>query len=192
MKLLLFSFSISLAMLTACGGAETHPQAATGTTAVVVQSVAATSQQWPELYEATGTVRARTTVTLSSKVMAYVQEVSAQAGDRVREGQQLITLDARDLESNVRRADAARAEVRSAIPEADNGIAAAKANLELAQATFKRIEELAAKKSVSNQEFDEASARLKGAQAAYDMARAFMPPRSSATTRASWRHSPES
>ena len=34
---------------------------------------------------------------------------------------------------------------------------------------FKRMEELAAKKSISNQEFDEASARLKAAQANYDM-----------------------
>src|ERR1043166_8785010 len=104
--------------------------------------------------------------------MAYVQEVSARVGDRVREGQPLVTLDARDLESNVRRAEAARAEVRSATPEADNGIAAAKANLDLAQSTFERIEQLASKKSVSNQEFDEASARLKAAQASYHMARA--------------------
>src|SRR5207302_6175864 len=36
--------------------------------------------------------------------------------------------------------------------------------------TFKRMEELASKKSISNQEFDEASARLKAAQAAHEMA----------------------
>ena len=71
----------------------------------------------------------------------------------------LVTLDARDLDSNVRRAEAARAEVQSAISEADSGVASAKANLELAQATFKRMQDLAAKKSISNQEFDEASAR---------------------------------
>ena len=62
----------------------------------------------------------------------------------------------------MRRAEAAAPKCASAIPEADNGIAAAKANLDLAQATFRRIEELASKKSVSNQEFDEASARLEG------------------------------
>ena len=73
--------------------------------------------------------------------------------------------------SSVRHAEAARAEVESAIPELDNAMAAAKANLDLAQATFQRMQELAAKKSISNQEFDEASARLKAAQANYDMAR---------------------
>jgi RND family efflux transporter MFP subunit len=94
-----------------------------------------------------------------------------QIGDRVREGQELVTLDAQDLDANVRRAEAAEAEFRSAIPEADNGVAGAKANLDLAQSTFKRMEELASKKSISNQEFDETSAKLKSAQAAYDMAR---------------------
>jgi RND family efflux transporter MFP subunit len=103
--------------------------------------------------------------------MGYVQQVSAQAGDHVREGQALITLDARDLDANLRRAESGRAEVESAIPELENATAAAKANLDLAQTTFQRMQELAAKKSISNQEFDEASARLKAAQANYDMVR---------------------
>jgi len=94
-----------------------------------------------------------------------------QVGDRVREGQELVTLDAQDLDANVRRAEAAAAEVRSGFPEADNGVAAARANLDLAQSTFQRMEELASKKSISNQEFDEAASRLKSAQAAYEMAR---------------------
>jgi RND family efflux transporter MFP subunit len=51
-------------------------------------------------------------------------------------------------------------------------VAAAKANLDLAQATFKRMQDLFSKKSISNQEFDEASAKLKAAQAAHDIARA--------------------
>ena len=139
---------------------------------VRVQTVEVCAQQWPAIYEATGTVRARTTAVVASKVMAYVQQVGVQVGDRVRAGQLLITLDARDQEANLRRAEAARTEVQSAIPEADSGVAGAKANLDLAQSTFRRMEELASKKSISNQEFDEASARLKGAQANYEMARA--------------------
>jgi len=50
-------------------------------------------------------------------------------------------------------------------------VAAAKANLDLAQVTFKRIDELAKKNSVSDQEYDESSARLKAAEANYQMAR---------------------
>lgn len=162
---------LSALLMTSCGS-ETPPRAAQPRVAAVIVSAATVAaQDWPSSYEATGTVRARTTGTVSSKVMGYVQQVGAQVGDRVREGQTLITLDARDLEANVRRAEAGRAEVESAIPELDNATAAAKANLDLAQSTFKRMEELAAKKSISNQEMDEASGRLKAAQANYDMVR---------------------
>jgi RND family efflux transporter MFP subunit len=104
--------------------------------------------------------------------MGYVREVRVQAGDRVREGQLLVMLDTRDLDVSSRRAEAAREEVRTAVPEADSAVAAAKSNLDLAQVTFGRMQDLFQKTSISNQEFDEASAKLKTAQAAYEMARA--------------------
>jgi multidrug efflux pump subunit AcrB len=90
----------------------------------------------------------------------------------VREGQQLVVLDSREMESSVSRAESAREEVRSAIPEAESGIAAAKAQLDFAQVTFNRMQDLLSKRSITNQEFDEASARLKATQAGLDMASA--------------------
>jgi RND family efflux transporter MFP subunit len=162
---------ISLVWLTSCGNEPPRRSATSPPAPVAVQVAAVSTQEWPGVYEATGTVRARTIGTISSQVMGYVQQVSVQVGDRVREGQVLVTLDARELEEGVRGAEAGRAEVQSAIPEAESAVAAAQANLDLAQTTFKRIEDLAAKKSISNQEFDEASARVKAAQANYDMAR---------------------
>jgi membrane fusion protein, multidrug efflux system len=164
------SLLASTALWSGCGGSGPHTGAASIPAAVSVQAVTVSNQSWPDTYEATGTVRARTAAVISSKVMAYVRQVAVQVGDEVKEGQELVTLDAQDLDANVRRAEAAEAEVRSAMPEADNGVAGAKANLDLAQSTFKRMEELASKKSISSQEFDEAAARLKSAQASYDMA----------------------
>ena len=172
MRFLLYPALAAAAILTGCGGTGSQPKAASPAPGVSVQSAAANMRDWPDEYEATGTVRAHTAAVLSSKVMAYVREVAVQTGDHVRAGQELVTLDAQDLDANVRRAEAAEAEVRSAFPEADNGVAGAKANLDLAQSTFQRMDELAAKKSISRQEFDEASSRLKQARAAYDMARA--------------------
>jgi RND family efflux transporter MFP subunit len=171
MKLYFLFLPIPVLLLASCGSEPTRRAAQTQTPPVAVQTTAVSTQEWPASYEATGTVRARTTTTISSKVMGYVQQVTVQVGDHVREGQPLITLEVRDLDVSVRRAEAGRAEVESAIPELENATAAAKANLDLAQATFKRMEELAAKKSISNQEFDEASARLKAAQANYEMTR---------------------
>jgi len=155
-----------------CARQPAPPAQAARPAAIPVRAAAVSLQEWPDLYEATGTVRARSAATVASKVMGYVQQVSVQVGDRVREGQTLVTLDARDLEANLRKAEAGRAEAESALPEAENAIAAARANLELAEATFRRIDDLAAKKSVSNQEFDEASARRKAAQANFEMAKA--------------------
>ncbi|MGA3041710.1 MAG: efflux RND transporter periplasmic adaptor subunit [Bryobacteraceae bacterium] len=161
----------AVALWSGCGR-ESHPRNADTAPAIPVQTALVSSQQWPDLYAATGTVRARTAAVLSSKLMAYVRQVAVEVGDRVREAQLLVTLDSQDLDANVRRAEAGQAEVLSAIPEADSGVAGAKANLDLSQSTFRRMEELASKKSISNQEFDESSARLKSAQAAYEMARA--------------------
>jgi RND family efflux transporter MFP subunit len=172
MRTIFLAVPVAAAILSGCGGGETPTKAASNAPAVAVQTATAESREWPDRYEATGTVRARTAAAISSKVMAYVRQVSVQVGDRVREGQDLVTLDAQDLDANVRRTEAAGAEVRSAVPEADNGVAGAMANLDLAQSTYRRMEELASQKSISNQEFDEASARLKSARAAYDMARA--------------------
>jgi RND family efflux transporter MFP subunit len=145
---------------------------ASRTPPVAVRVVTVAEQQWPSIYEATGTVRARTSTVIAARLLGYVREVKVQAGDRVREGQLLVTLDARDLDVNSRRAEAALDEVRSSAPEADSAVTGAKAQLDLAQTTFNRMQDLWNKKSISNQEFDEASARLKSAQAAYEMARA--------------------
>jgi len=172
MRVLFVLTVVGAAVLAGCGGADARHASPASAAAVPVEVASVNSQSWPDVYEATGTVRARTATVLSSKVMAYVRQVTVQAGDRVAEGQEVITLDARDLDSSVHRGEAAEAEVRSGFAEADNAVAGAKASLDLAQTTFHRMEELASKKSISNQEFDEAAARLKSAQAAYDMARA--------------------
>jgi len=158
--------------LAGCDQAPKEKAAAASQSALTVSTVTAATETWPSIYEATGTVRARTSAVISARLMGYVREVRVQAGDRVREGQLLVMLDTRDLDVSSRRVESAREEVRSAVPEADSVVAAAKSNLDLAQVTFGRMQDLFQKTSISNQEFDEASAKLKAAQAAYEMARA--------------------
>jgi RND family efflux transporter MFP subunit len=162
----------SLLIWTGCGGEPAHKPVSAPAAPIRVETVAVAETDWPSTYEATGTVRARTTAAISSRIMGYAREVRAQIGDRVREGQALVVLDARDLESSVTRAEAAREEVKSGIPEADSSVAAATSQLDLARVTFDRMQDLLNKRSITNQEFDEAAARLKAAQAGLDMARA--------------------
>lgn len=153
-------------------GSGPHKTEVAASASVAVQPVAVAAEQWPSGYEATGTVRARTAAVISSKVMGNVREVRVQAGDHVRDGQLMVLVDARDLEANYRRAEAGREEAGSTQAETGHAIAAAKAQLDLAKATFGRMKDLFEKKSISNQEFDEATARLKSAEAGYEMAQA--------------------
>ena len=170
-KSLLFPIPLVI-WLAGCSDASREAEPAAPAAPLAVNVVTAAVQQWPSLYEATGTVRARSSAVISAKWMGYVREVKVQVGDRVREGQLLVALDTRDLDASSGRAAAAREEVRNEIPEADGAVAAAKANLDLVQVTFQRMHELYEKKSISDQEFDEASAKVKAAQAAYEMAQA--------------------
>jgi RND family efflux transporter MFP subunit len=126
--------------------------------------------EWPSIYEATGTVRARVSTTVAARAMGYIREIRAQAGDAVRAGQLLAVIDSRELEAGVRQAEAAVDEAHSGIAEADNAIASAKAQMELANTTFRRMQELYDKKSISDQEYDEAKSRQQVARAGHEMA----------------------
>ncbi len=172
MKKLYVVVSLGLIGLAACSEAPPDGRTTPAAAAVRVRVEPAATQSAPVLYETTGTVRARVSAIISSRLTASVRDVKVQAGDRVREGQPLITLDNRDLDAAARRVLAARDEIRHAIPEADSAVAAARANLDLAQSTFQRFNQLYQKKSISDQEFDEVSGKRKAAQANYDMMQA--------------------
>jgi RND family efflux transporter MFP subunit len=104
--------------------------------------------------------------------MGYVREVRVNAGDRVSAGQLLVQLEAKELETAHRQAEAALAEARGGLPEMAAGIRSAEAQVDLARVTFGRMKDLLDKRSVSQQEFDEAAARLRVAEAARESLRA--------------------
>lgn len=168
-KTAVFAILTSVWWLASCGQERRAPGEAKPAP-VAVRTALVETAEWPSIYEAVGTVRAQTAATLSAKVMGYVKEVRVDAGDRVRAGQLLVTLDSRDLDAQYRQVQAGHEEAKSAMAEAENAIAAAKAQLELAEATFRRMKDLHDKKSISEQEFDEVAAKLKMAQANHEMA----------------------
>ncbi len=155
-------------MVTAFGGcgkpegtrAEKNPPILEGR----VEDVKASSVA--DFYEATGTIRSPTVVTLSSQVMGYVRAVHVKEGDRVQAGQLLVEVDDREIDAQVRKAKAGlketqdfREEVEQMIRAAESATAAAEANQKLAASTFTRYQTLFERKSVSPQEFDEIKAR---------------------------------
>ena len=136
--------------------------------AVQVETVA--DSEIADMYQASGSVRARYSAAVAAKITATILEVRVQTGDHVQAGQTLVVLDRRDLEANLGRSEAARAEAESAIDETESAIAAARANSELARVTYKRFQDLLANASVSQQEFDESQARFRNTEATLEMA----------------------
>lgn len=164
MKKLFVLLSGAAIAVTACGRQEkTATEAAARPVDVKVE--AATPSDVARPFETGGVVRARTTASLVSRIVAEVKEVLVQPGDRVKAGQTLIRLDARELQANYARAEAGAAAADQAVRAANTARDGAQAALTLASATHKRISELHSKKSATPNELDQAVGGLRGAEA---------------------------
>jgi RND family efflux transporter MFP subunit len=164
---------VVLGVMSGCGSGTNESAKKVDNAAPLAVSVQKASRvKLPEVYEATGSVRARVTTLLSARTMGSILEVRVQSGDTVKAGQVIAVIDARDIETSRRQAEAGRREAQDAQPEADSGVEAAKAQLDLAESSHRRMKSLFDDKSITAQEFDEAEARLKTARASYEMARA--------------------
>jgi RND family efflux transporter MFP subunit len=158
----------ALLLITACGP---KPEAAREkekeAPAIRVSTAAVETRRLPSERILSGTVTARTTGAVSARLPGHIRE-----GDSVQAGQVIAIIDARDADSAIKQAEAGRDEARAALPEADAAIASATAQTELARVTFRRMQELKASKSITEQEFDEAQARLRLAESQVKMAEA--------------------
>jgi len=112
-----------------------------------------------------GVVQARTTATIAARILAPVREVRVSPGDQVREGQTLILLDGADLAAGARAARSAARAAEQGSRAAAAELLAAEAGLALARASHDRIAGLQAQRSATAQELDEATARLRSAEA---------------------------
>ena len=157
-------------LLSGCGSHTPEKKTAEQGPAIQVSLHEVRSGKVAGVYEATGTVRARSTSVLSARIMGYIRDIRAQAGDTVRAGQTVAVIDAKEIDDAVAQAKAGVAEARAAVPEVDNAIAAAQAQLDLANSTMKRMKSLYDQKSITSQEFDEVQARSRMAAANHQMA----------------------
>jgi membrane fusion protein, multidrug efflux system len=162
-----FQFTLALlvaAFLTACGSKQQAQEPAP----VVISGVAVVTvhaQSTPEYYEAVGTVKSGTTSVLGAEISGTVRKVSVKEGDRVRHGQLLAVIDSRVQQAQLEAAAAGIEESNQGLAEVKQSLQAAQADRRFAEATFQRYKALLAKKSVSQQEYDNAETRYKGAVA---------------------------
>ena len=118
-----------------------------------------------DTFEAGGVVEARTTATMMARILAPVLEVRSAPGDRVRSGQVLVVLDARDLAAHAQSARALALSADQATIAATSEQQAAEAALTLAHATYERVAGLHAKRSATTQELDDVTGALRAAEA---------------------------
>lgn len=114
---------------------------------------------------APGTVEPRTNVEISALVSAQIVELPFSEGDRVRRGDVIVRLDARDLEARLeaRRAQLAANEAQLKGAEADE----IEASLD-----FERLESLFQSADISRQERDRARARMLRSRSQVEVIRA--------------------
>jgi RND family efflux transporter MFP subunit len=161
---ILASVALVAGLTLACSrGTKTAPAGPPDAIPVTVATVAMADVA--DTFEAGGVVQARTTATLTARILASVREVRAVPGDRVRAGQVLIVLDGRDLAAQARRARAEGASADHDVVAAGSERQAAEATLALARSTHARIAGLHAKRSATSQELDDATAALRAAEA---------------------------
>lgn len=127
------------------GGAAPAPKP------VAVEMAVVEAQGFSDELSAVGTLKAAESVVLRPEVSGRVARIGFRDGAVVRRGDLLIALDA-------------------TIPDAE--VAQARANVELARTTFKRNQELLAKKFISPQALDASAATLKVQEAALRLAQA--------------------
>ena len=165
MRITVAPLSLALAALVAACATSPRPAATTDQPSVAVTTATVDLADIAASFEAGGVVRARTTAVIASRVMAPVVNVHVRAGDRVRLGAPLVTLDAREMRASTSRASAALASAEEAARAAESDTRAAEAALRLARVTHERIASLFATRSATAQELDQAVAALAVAEA---------------------------
>jgi len=171
---------LAFLVLAACGKEPAQPAKAPEPKVVRDVTVGVvTMADVDEAAQVTGTVKSRTSTTLSSKIVGKILAMYVHEGSEVQAGQVLVELDDSDIAAQVRRAEAGVREAESAIPEVDYAIAAAnaarvaaEAQRDLAAATLSRYQRLLERKSVAPQEYDQVVARHKAAVADVERAAA--------------------
>jgi len=118
-----------------------------------------------EYYRTSGTVKAKTISDVASRVMGAVTSVNVKEGDKVAEGEVLLTIDGRDFEQ---RALASTEAYR----EAQNYLAAAGKNKHLTELTYDRYKNLYNDRAISAHEMDEIETQKEVSAIEFERARA--------------------
>ncbi len=147
------------ALLSSCkgkAGQETKEIKRQQVSGVTVETVALS--QADEYIETSGTVKAKTTSIVASRIMGTITSVKVKEGDRVQAGQVLATIDDSDIVQRVK--------------AAEKGVEAARQQRSLADVTYQRYKKLHDDRALTGQELDQIETQNKVADIEYERAKA--------------------
>ncbi len=153
------------AALTGCSARQANATPADGAEPIAVTIAQVAMTAVASAIDSGGVVQARTTATITARILAPVREVRVSPGDQVRRGQTLIVLDGNDLAAGARAAHSAALAAEQGSEAAAAELQAANAGLTLARVSHDRIAGLQARRSATAQELDDATATLRSAEA---------------------------
>lgn len=166
-----------------CGLGGISPQAEADKEGVPVEVTPVVRGDLVRQAELLGQIRGRVEADLVAKVQGRVEQVLVDLGSRVRRGQVLVRLDARDLEAQLGQAEAAVEAAASALALVEAGpspgqlkvlearVAQAEAGYRTAEAEWQRVQFLYEQGAVSRQQWEQAQARYETARAELEAAR---------------------
>jgi RND family efflux transporter MFP subunit len=169
---------VALVVLVAAGGlywllhgdaAETNASAA-GSAALARPALAvelgdATRTAMADVITVVGNLEGDASVEVSSKVAGRLEEVAVRIGDRVAKGGVLARVESRELQEQVRQAEASFEVARATVRQRE-------ADLKFAQTNLDRTRSLFERQLLPRQTLDDADARHQSAQAQLDLSRA--------------------
>lgn len=172
----------ALSILAFCGCSSSRARASAATVkAVPVHLYTVTAETTRRQVQAVGSLFPLEESTLSSEVEARVSEVLADVGDSVREGQPLVLLDKQELQFEVERQRGEVMQVRAQLgigpndpPPSDTrklaSVQKAEADYLDAREKYNRAQSMFKDRLISQEQYDELTARYQSTQASYNLA----------------------
>jgi RND family efflux transporter MFP subunit len=146
-------------------GAAAAGSAAPARPALTVELGSASRGSMSDIVAVVGSLEGQASVEVSSKVTGRLEEVAVRIGDRVTRGSVLARVESRELQEQVRQAEASFDVARATVRQREADLKFAQTNLDRSQSLFQR-------QLLPRQTLDDADARHQSAQAQLDLAKA--------------------
>lgn len=160
---------LAVVLVVAGCGSETGPGEGTETRAIPVQVEEVTRGSVTVYDTVTGSLSPALEVAVVPKTGGTVQGIMVKVGEQVQKGQLLVQLDTKDIEAQVRQAEAALEAAQTAYRNAEaqipNALKIAQANYEAAKKAYERMEYLYREGGISEQQWESAKTQLEVAEA---------------------------